>query len=151
MVGISPEPWFTLAVQVAPPQLFGSAEGFERRCVPIVSGSVSGRISGRVLPGGTDWQRVLPGGATELEAHYAIETDAGDTIEVWSRGLRAADPATMRALLAGETVDPAKVYFRSAIRMLTAAPALVAFTDRLFIGAGMREPERVLLAVHAVE
>jgi len=151
MIGLSAAPWITVEVEVAPPTLFGSAEGFERRCVPILSGRVSGRVTGRVLPGGTDWQRILPGGTSDLEAHYGIETDAGETIEVWSRGVRSGPPEAMRALLAGEPVDPSLVYFRTAVRMLSAAPRLSELTARLFVGVGAREPARVRIDLFAVE
>ncbi len=151
MPGLSAEPWLRIAVEVDKPQLFGAAEGFERRCVPILSGTVSGRVTGTVLPGGTDWQRILPGGTTELEAHYAILTDAGETIEVTSRGIRSGSPDTMRALLAGEPVDPALVYFRTGVRLLTAAPALAELTTRLFVGVGTRRPAQVLIDLHAID
>ena len=151
MPGLSAEPWLRIAVAVGSPQLFGSAEGYERRCVPILDGTVNGRVAGRVLPRGVDWQRILPGGTTELEAHYAIVTDAGDAIEVTSRGVRSGSPETMRALLAGEPVDPALVYFRTAVRLQTAAAALADLTDRLFVGVGTRRPAEVLIDLHAVE
>lgn len=151
MIGLSQEPWVRVAVEVGPAQLFGSIDGFERRCVPILHGVVSGRVQGTVAPGGTDWQRILPDGTSDLEAHYAIITDAGEMIEVISRGVRAGAPDTMRRLLAGEPVDPALVYFRTAIRFRTAAKSLAELNSRLFIGAGTREPSRVLIDIHAVE
>lgn len=151
MITLSAESWIRIAVEVAPPQLFGAAEGFERRCVPILRGTVTGRVNGTVLPGGADWQRILPGGTTELEAHYAIRTDAGEMIEVSSRGIRSAAPETMRKLLDGEAVDPALVYFRTAVRMTSSAAGLQYLTSRLFVGAGTREPARVLIDLHAVE
>ena len=149
--GLSPEPWLTVAAEVAAPQILGRSEGFERRCVPILGGTVSGRATGTVLPGGADWQRVLPDGTTELDAHYTIRTAAGDMIEVKGSGLRSGSETAMRALLAGEKVDPALIYFRGAYRLITAAPALRDLTTRLFIGIGVREPARVLIALHAVE
>ncbi|HWW64019.1 MAG TPA: DUF3237 family protein [Sphingomonadaceae bacterium] len=151
MPALSSEPWLTLEAEVAPPQLFGKGEGFERRCVPITRGIVRGRLTGTGLPGGTDWQRILPDGTTDLEAHYAFETDRGELVEVTSNGLRSGPPETMRALLAGEKVDPALIYFRTAMRFRSESPRLREFTTRLFIGVGRREPDRVLLDVYAVE
>ena len=148
---LSREPWLTVVAEVAAPQLFGSAAGFERRCVPITGGSARGRFDGMILPGGADWQRVLPDGTTELEAHYAIRTDTGDLVEVSGSGLRSGPPEAMRALLAGGAVDPALIYFRAAYRFASAAPDLAEFTRRLFIGVGRREPSRVLIDIHAVE
>jgi len=151
MVGLSKEPWISCAVEVAPPQMFGSPQGFERRCVPIVSAVITGRINGRGLPGGTDWQRILPSGVAELEAHYALETDQGELMEVYSNGMRSGPEEAMRDLLAGRPVDPALIYFRSAMRFISDAPRLRDFTTRLFIGVGRRDPTRVYLEVHAVE
>lgn len=151
MPKLSAEPWVVLAAEVGPPQLFGTVQGFERRCVPILSGTFSGRISGKGLPGGTDWQRIWPDGTSELEAHYALETDEGERVEVFSNGLRSGPEPAMRALLAGERVDPSLIYFRSFMRFISDAPRLRDFTSRLFVGAGRREPARVLLDVYAVE
>lgn len=147
----SREPWLTVIAEVQAPQLFGAPAGAERRCVPISGGSVQGRFSGTVLPGGADWQRVLPDGTTELEAHYAIRTDDGDLVEVSGSGLRSGPPEVMRRLLAGEVVDSTLIYFRAAYRFVTAAPALAPFARHLFIGVGKREPARVLIDIYAVE
>lgn len=151
MPSLSAEPWLTVVAEVAPPQLFGRSGGFERRCVPITGGSATGRFEAVVLPGGADWQRVFPDGTTELEAHYALRTAAGDLVEVSGGGIRSGPPAAMAALLAGEPVDPALIYFRAAYRFVTAAPALADFARHLFIGVGRREPARVTIDIYAVE
>jgi NAD(P) transhydrogenase subunit beta len=104
-----------------------------------------------LAPGGADWQRVLPDGTTELEAHYALRTAAGDLVEVSGGGVRSGPPEAMKALLAGQPVDPALIYFRASYRFATAAPALADFTRRIFIGVGRREPSRVLIDIYAVE
>ena len=148
---LSRDPWLTVIAEVAAPQLFGRSGGSERRCVPILGGSASGRFDATLLPGGADWQRVLPDGTTELEAHYALRTAAGDLVEVSGSGLRSGPPEAMRALLEGRPVDPALIYFRAAYRFSTAAPALADFTRRLFIGVGRREPTRVSIAIYAVD
>jgi hypothetical protein len=149
--GLSKEPWLRVIAEVSGPQIFGKAAGFERRCVPILGGSATGRFEATVLPGGADWQRVLPDGTTELEAHYALRTAAGDLVEVSGGGIRSGPPDAMKALLAGQPVDPALIYFRAAYRFASAAPALADFTRRLFIGVGKREPSRVLIDIYAVE
>jgi hypothetical protein len=148
---IASEPWLRIVAEVAAPQIFGKANGTERRCVPVLGGSVTGRFEATILPGGADWQRVLPDGTTELEVHYAMKTAAGDLVEVSSSGLRSGPPEAMKALLAGQPVDPALIYFRAAYRFATAAPALAEFTRKLFIGVGRREPSRVLIEIYLVE
>jgi hypothetical protein len=148
---IAGEPWLQVVADVAAPQIFGNANGTERRCVPILGGTATGRFEATVLAGGADWQRVRPDGTTELEAHYTLGTAAGDLVEVSCSGLRSGPPEALRALLAGQPVDPALIYFRAAYRFATAAPALVEFTRRLFIGVGRREPSRVLIDIYVVE
>ena len=148
---LSSEPWLHVAVEVGAPQIFGSAEGSERRCVPLISGIVSGRFDGIVLPGGTDWQRVFPDGTTELDAHYAIRTSDGAMVEAHATGVRSGPEAALRDLLAGRPVDPALLYFRVAYRFNTDAPALRDFATRLFIGVGRREPSRVHVDIYVVD
>jgi hypothetical protein len=58
------------------------------RAIPITGGEVVGeRFSGRVVPGGADWQRTRHDGVTELEATYAIAAADGTLIKVVNRGL----------------------------------------------------------------
>jgi hypothetical protein len=149
--GSSNTPVLRAIVEVGPPQIFGTSHGYERRCVPFLGGSVSGRVTGTILPGGTDWQRIFPDGTTELDAHYAILTADGATVEAHGTGLRSGSEAAMRDLLAGKPVDPALIYFRVAYRFVTDAPALHDLTTRLFIGAGRREPSRVTIDIFPVD
>ena len=80
-----------LSVQVAAAQEVGRAPFGQRRVVPILGGEVQGDgWSGRVLPGGADFQRIAGGTLAELDARYVIETDAGDRIFVANRAVRAA-------------------------------------------------------------
>jgi hypothetical protein len=62
---------FTLHCAVDPPMEIGKGPYGRRRCVPIVSGSVSGpHFKGEVMPGGADFMYVLfqsPGLSPECE------------------------------------------------------------------------------------
>ena len=78
----------------------GRSDLGERRFIPITGGVFSGSgpaegLNGRVLPGGADWQLTRADGVTEIDAYYAIETDAGEVIVVRNRGL--ADRSGERA------------------------------------------------------
>jgi hypothetical protein len=79
-----------IEVEVRPPFDLGNG----RRCVTFSGGRFSGRggLAGRVLEGGVDWQQTRPGGVLEIDAHYVLVTDAGDSVEVRSTGLRRAAP-----------------------------------------------------------
>jgi hypothetical protein len=129
---------------------FGTTPYGERRIVGIAGGTVSGRVTGRILPGGADWQIVRSDGATDIEAHYNIETGDGSLILVSSEGLRHGPPEVMDRLARGEMVDPALYYFRTVMRFETAAPALGWLNKVLALARGERRARSVRLEVFEV-
>ena len=142
---------FEVTAQVAAPERVPTPSG-ERRVVPVLAGAVTGpMLSGRVLPGGADYQRIHPDGFSEIEAHYIIETDEGERVYVTNKGMRHAPPEIMAKLNAGQAVDPAKVYFRTSPTFETAAPRLQWLTRALFICAGERFPGGVKIRFYRVQ
>ncbi|RWB42849.1 DUF3237 domain-containing protein [Mesorhizobium sp.] len=133
-------------VQVGVPLKLGD-DGFgEARIVPILGGTALGSgISGRILPGGTDEQRIRADGRTRIHARYVIEAQDGALIRVDSQGLRHGPPEVMAALLRGEKVDSTQVYFRTVIRFETAAPAHDDLNLRLYLANGERQHDCVIL------
>ena len=127
-------------------------DGFgEARIVPILGGSVEGPgLTGTILPGGNDEQRIRADGLTRIHARYVIKASDGALIRVDSQGLRHAPPDVMAALLRGERVDPAQVYFRTVIRFETASPAHEALNRSLFLARGERQPDAVHLWLTAL-
>ena len=82
----------SLRVDVAAPVKIGPSDLGERQYIPITGGAFEGfgpaeGLVGKVLPGGADWQLSRADGVTEVEAHYAIETEAGAVIVVRNCGL----------------------------------------------------------------
>lgn len=73
---------FTVFVQIGPVQQIGPVPGGTARVIPITGGTVEGRIKGKVIPGGADWQLTRPDGVTELRAHYGLQADDGAVIQV---------------------------------------------------------------------
>lgn len=144
-------PLFELEVEVAAPQSVGRDANGERRCVPITGGRVHGRLNGKVLSGGADWQILRPDGMADLDARYMLKLDDGAAVEVWSRGLRSGAPEVMARLARGETVESSAYYMRTAMRFETAAPDLQWLVHKLCIGIGERRPDKVLLKVYGVE
>ena len=126
--------------------------GGGRRYVPFAGGNFSGRdgLAGVVLDGGVDWQRVRPDGVLEIDAHYALRTDEGEDIEVRSTGLRKASDAVSERLARGDAVAPDEYYFRTHIRLTTAAARLAWLNDLLAVSTGQREREVVHIHVHEV-
>lgn len=137
-------PLLELEVLVAPPiNIEAGAPG--RRFIPIVGGQVSGAWTGLVLPGGGDWQTIAADGRMDISAHYILDLDGHGAVEVLSEGVRHGPPEVLAALARGEPVDPARYYFRTAVRFRTAAPGLQRLNAILAVARGAREADRVRL------
>jgi hypothetical protein len=148
---ISQAPIFLLEAELGEIRHFGRTPYGERRVVDILGGRVDGaRLKGRILPG-ADWQIVRTDGVTDLVARYAIESDEGARILVTSEGLRHGPAEVIAALGRGEPVDPARYYFRTAMRFETAEASLAWLNRILALGTGMREARAVRLSVYEVE
>ena len=140
-----------LSVSVGPRVEIGEMGVGRRRVIDILGGTVSGpRLTGRIRPGGADYQMIRPGGLTELHARYTLELDDGTLVYVENSGLRFGAAADLDRISRGEPVDPARIYFRTAPRFETAAPAYAWLGQHLFVGAGARRPDRVELRVFQV-
>ena len=140
-------PFIVLELTIAPPIDIGVGG---RRCMPIVGGRVQGGLEGEVLPGGADWQTILPDGTLEIDARYAFRTASGVVVEVASTGVRSGSPEILAKLASGVRVDPSAYYFRTFIRLSTAAPELKTLNDRLWLARGERGPQGVRLEVFEV-
>jgi hypothetical protein len=135
-----------LTVQVDKPQEVGATLQGQRRVIPILGGEVKGiGWTARVLRGGADFQMILNQSVAELDARYVLETDGGDLIFVQNRAVRTAAPEVMARLIRGESVDPQQVYFRCTPQFETASKSLAWISERLFIGTGARQPDRVIM------
>jgi len=133
-----------LSVLVGRPQEVGQTVHGMRRLIPILGGEARGLgWSARVLPGGADFQLIVNPRLAELDARYVMETDAGDLIYVQNRAVRVAAPEVMSRLIRGEAVDPQLIYFRCSPSFETASPTLGWISERLFVGTGVRRPDRV--------
>jgi hypothetical protein len=139
-------------VQLGTPIEVGQVPRGRRRIIPIVGGTFEGSgIKGKVLNSGADWQVVRADGFAELDTRYALQTDKGQVIYVQNAGMRHAAPEIMQKLLAGEVVDPAVVYFRTAASFETSAPDLQWLTRAIFVGTGERYPTEVVIRFWRVE
>ncbi|WP_332610812.1 DUF3237 domain-containing protein [Achromobacter sp. ESBL13] len=145
------EPVTTVIVQVGAPQEVGDTPQGRRRVIPITGGTAQGpRLTGKVLPGGADFQVIRSATYTDIHARYVIETPEGDRVYVENTGIRTGQADDIARLVRGEPVDPARIYFRSYPRFETAAPALGWMNESLFIGTGARYPDRVELRFYRI-
>lgn len=147
--GVIGKPMMLVEVAVGTATEVGLVEGRNRRCIPITGGTVTGQFEGVIVPGGADWQTILPDGTIEVHARYVLELIQGK-VEVESRGLRHGSADILARLNSGEAVNPDLYYFRTAIRFRTAAPELASLNRVLAISHGERRSDRVHLTVYEV-
>jgi hypothetical protein len=96
-------------------------------------------LRGTLVDGGVDWQTVRSDGTVELRARYVLITDRDETIEVQSEGLRVTP----------SDADE-HAYFRTHIRLSTAAPRLAHLNNRIAVSTGERLADAVHVRVHEV-
>lgn len=146
---MTPELHFAFEARVLVGQAIEAAtgpDGNRHRMIPILGGTVEGpAISGIVLPGGADWQRIRPDGVAEIEARYQIQAHDGAVITVVNEGFRHGPADVMRRLAAGEPVDPAAYYFRTAPRFHAPEGNYAWMSRTIFVASGQRLPDQVLL------
>lgn len=106
---------FTIKADIDAPMSAGPAPHGERLHIPITGGQVSGpRLTGKILPGGSDWPLIAPDGTSRIEARYTILTDDGIPILVMNKGMRVSSLAVRDRMRAGEIIPPTDYYMRAA-------------------------------------
>ena len=142
---------FSARVELAPPVEQGTVDGARKRFIPITGGTVTGpMLTGTVLAGGGDWQSILPGGLTRVEAHYFLKAADGTVIEVTNPGLRVATPEVTEQLAKGLPVDPSAYYFRTTPRFDVAAGPHEWMRRAAFVARGIRRPDHVVIDFYVV-
>jgi hypothetical protein len=140
-----------LRVSVGPVLELGWGSSGLRRMVPITGGSVQGPgISGRVLPGGADWQFVDRDGLTLVEATYVIETADAVRIEVRNPGIRHGAQDVLDRIAAGEPVAPSQYYFRTTPRFYPPEGRYEWLKKSIFLGNAERYADLVIVRVWRV-
>ncbi len=148
---VSEQPIFTIHSPLGGIQKLGNTPYGERRIINILGGTLEGeKLTGKVLPGGADWQIVRTDGVVHLTARYTVETDTGGLVLVNTEGYRHGPPEVMARLARDETVDPSLYYFRTFMRFETADPASSWLNRILAIGRGARLKGAVRIEVFEV-
>jgi hypothetical protein len=141
-----------LTVEVGAPIEVGAVGHGTRRVIPILGGTCVGRDwSARVLAGGADFQMIVNARMARLEARYVLELDGGDRIYVKNDAVRTAAADVMARLVRGERVPAAAVYFRCVPTFETGAASLAWIMERVFLGAGVRRPDDVVMRFFEVK
>jgi uncharacterized protein DUF3237 len=147
---LSSEPIFRIYAELAEILHFGRTPHGERRVIDITGGRVEGRLQGRILSGGADWQIGRLDGVSDIRARYTIETKAGGRVLVNSEGLRHGPPEVIERLARGENVDPSLYYFRTVMRFETADPQAAWLNRILALARGARRARAVDIDVYEV-
>jgi hypothetical protein len=148
---LSQQPIIRIEADLEEPQLFGKTPYGERRVINIAGGSVSGpRLTGKILPGGADWQIIRGDGVADIFAKYTFQIDGGGFVLVTSAGLRHGPPEVIAKLARGEAVPREQYYFRTCVRFETADPKADWLNRLLTIAVGEREKMKVKLDLFEV-
>ncbi len=143
---------FRIRATLGAPIEQGTWEERRRRIIPILAGTVEGpRFTGRVLPGGADWQTIRLGdGAAQIYARYTLQHEDGSVVGVTNPGVRRGPPEVMARLAAGERVDPSSYYFRATPQFEVGPGPHQWLSDNVFVCVGTRWPDAVEIDVYRV-
>jgi len=145
-------PLMHVKVTLEPVRDLGDTPLGRRRIIGITGGSFRGeRLSGRVLAGGADWQIIRADGVADLDARYTLETADGALIYVRNHGYRHGPADVLKKLAAGEDVDPALYYMRTAPLFETGDPRYAWLNRLICVGTGARRKNSVHLEVFEVK
>jgi Protein of unknown function (DUF3237) len=143
---------YTSRIDIAAPLDVGKSPHGQRRVINIMGGAFSGpRLSGRILPGGADWQVVRSDGVVEVDARYTLETDDGALIYITNWGLRHGPPGVIARLGAGDKVDPSEYYFRTTPVFETGAPEYAWLNGIISVAVGERRADAVIITAYEVK
>jgi len=145
---VQTRPLFVMTVAVGAIHSAGGPAGAERRISDISGGTVSGdRLSGAILPGGTDWQTIRDDHAALLDARIVIRTDDDALIAMHYTGIRHGPPEVLARIARGEEVDPAAYYFRVVPDFATSAPRYEWLNRITAIGIGHRRADGPIYSI----
>ncbi len=141
-----------IEVALEPIRDLGDTPLGRRRIIGITGGKFSGaRLSGRILPGGADWQVIRSDGVAYLDARYTLETGDGALIYVNNKGYRHGPKEVIERLAKGEEVDPALYYMRTTPWFETSAPDYAWLNRTICVGTGARRAACVELDIHEIK
>lgn len=139
-----------IEVELDPIRDLGPGRAGQRRIIPIIGGTATGKLAGKLLHLGADWQTVLPDGTAELIARYAIETPDGALIEINNEGYRHGPAEVIQRLAKGEEVSPDQYYMRTTARLESGDPRYSWVNNLVFVGTGARLAGAVHIRFYAV-
>ena len=136
---------------LAQPLELGQTPWGRRRVIAVTGGEFDGPLlTGKVLPGGADWQVVHEDGTATIDTRYTLECHDGALISVATRGCRTGPREVLYRIAAGETVDPSEYYFRVAIQYETSAPQYEWLNWIVAVASALRLSDQVVYDAYVV-
>ena len=148
---VKTKPLMVLKLVIAKPQIVGRSSRVNRLVGATESGSFSGeRLSGEVLPGGSDWQTVGDNGTTLMNCRLVLKTDDGELISIQYQGIRANPPSVVSRLANGEIVSPDEYYLRIIPIFETSSKKYAWLNNIVAVGIGDRQEHGPTYSIHEV-
>lgn len=108
------------------------------------------RLRGRVLDGGSDWQRVRADGTVLLDCRIVLETTEGELIAMTYQGVRSGPPEVLARLAQGADVRADEYYLRIAPLFHTHSANHAWLNKVIGVGTGQRLPNGPIYNVFEV-
>jgi hypothetical protein len=147
---LSKQPIFNIRAELGEIVEAGRTPYGGRRVIEILGGTVTGRVNGKIMTGGADWQIIRTDGVADVQARYVLETDTGARILVTSNGLRHGPAEVLERIARGDDVDPSLYYFRTVMRFEASDPSLDWLNRIIGIARGRRDRVAVSLDVFEI-
>jgi hypothetical protein len=133
-------------------QTIGNGPKGLREIAPVTGGSFEGpEKMGKVLPFGADWLVTRSDGAWELDIRITLETDDGELIYAYYRGIIDISPEILdRIYSKGEDVDPSEYYFRTSPVFETGSEKYMWLNKIICVGVGKLSPGKVEYKIYQI-
>ena len=118
-----------------------SGTGQTRAAVYAASGTITGRINGKVIPmSGGDFPLVRADDVIDFDAKYLFELDDGTIVMLHSRGYRWAEPEVIARMARNEPVEPHEYYMRVSPKFDVAEGPHDWLNKHVFVGVAEKTP-----------
>lgn len=143
---------FRLDLAVGSHHVMGQTPAGCRRIAPVSGGTFEGpRLSGIVLPGGTDWITEDPNGSWfRINVRLPLQTHDGELLVMAYEGFRSGPPGVLEKLARGAPLDPDSYYYRVAGTFETSSASLAWLNTLVTVAIGSRSSTGPAYDVFAV-
>ncbi|WP_309601741.1 DUF3237 domain-containing protein [Sphingomonas sp.] len=127
----------SLNVDLAAIVAIGDTPAGHRLVAPVSGGTFAGeRLSGTVLPGGSDWVTRRTDGNSTIDVRLTLQSDDGATLGLTYQGRFLGAAATLQRFVAGLPVDAADFSLQTVAKFETGDARYAWLNDAIVIGVG---------------